>query len=126
MEIYFKLEIFRYPAYKARRQLTAIDWNFHLGLPQKKSKSGEGMVTRKYNPRTRQWDIKKFMCEKGYEYIPVLISHILRRREMDPDSVNKVVDLNKSDPALISPTTAHIPPPSTKEIAARRSRFTKE
>jgi hypothetical protein len=66
------------------------------------------------------------MCEKGYEYIPVLILHILRRREMDSDSVSKVVDPNESDPALISPTIAHIPPPSTREIAARRSIFTKE
>jgi hypothetical protein len=84
------------------------------------------MVTRKYNPRTRQWDIKNIMCEKGYEYIPVLISHILRRREMDSDSVSKVVDPNESDPALISPTIAHISPPPTREIAARRSIFTKE
>ena len=121
----YNINFFRYPAYKARRQLTAIDWNFHLHLPQKKSNSGEGMVTRKYNPRTRQWDIKKVMCEKGYEYIPVLISRMFRRRERDLDSVNKIVDLNKSDPALIAPTTAHVPPPPTKDIAFRKSRFTK-
>ena len=37
-----------------------------------------------------------------------------------------LVALNTSDPALISPTIAHISPPLTKEIAERRSRFTKE
>jgi hypothetical protein len=47
-----------------------------LGLPQMKAQSGEDMVTGKYNPRTRQWDIKKIKCLKGYDYIPVLISKI--------------------------------------------------
>ena len=90
------------------------------------SKSGEEVVTRKYNPRTREWDIKKVKCVKGYEYIPVLISRILRRRLMDLESVTVRVDLNQSDPALISPTIAHVPPPPTKEIVARRSRFEKK
>ena len=112
--------------YKARRQLTAIDWNFHINLEQMTSKSGEEVVTRKYNPRTREWDIKKVKCVKGYEYIPVLISRILRRRLMDVESVKVRVDLNQSDPALISPTIAHVPPPPTKEIVARRSRFEKK
>ena len=35
---------------------------------------------------------------------------------MDTDPVTKHVDLNTSDPALISPTTAHVPPPPTKEL----------
>ena len=45
---------------------------------------------------------------------------------MDLDSVAKKVDLNQSDLALISQTVAHVPPPPTKEIAARRSRFAKK
>ena len=119
---------FRYSAYKARRQLTAIDWNFHINLPQAKTASGGEIVTRKYNPRTRQWDSKAVKVEKGYEYIPVLLSKILKRRGNDDDvgGVTRVVELNTSDPALISPTIAHLPPPPTKEIAERRSRFVKE
>jgi hypothetical protein len=31
------------------------------------------MVTRKYNPITRQWDVKVVKVEKGYDYIPLLI-----------------------------------------------------
>ena len=50
--------IFSYRAYKARKQLTAIDWNYHMNLPQAKTSSGEEIVTRKYKPRTRQWDVK--------------------------------------------------------------------
>lgn len=64
--------------------------------------------------------------EKGYEYIPVLISRILRRREIDVESVARHVSLNVSDPALISPTIAHDPPAPTKEIVKRKSRFSKD
>lgn len=65
--------------------------------------------------------------QKGYEYIPILIAKILRRRVDDNDvgGVTRAVDLNTSNPALISPTIAHLPPPPTKEIVAR-SRFDKE
>jgi hypothetical protein len=114
--------IIRYTAYKARKQLAAIDWNYHKNLPQAKTSSGEDIITRKYNPRTRQWDIKIVKVEKGYEYIPVLISKVFRRREDDVDSVTRSVPLNESDSGLISKTIAHLPPPPTKEIA-QRSRF---
>jgi hypothetical protein len=64
--------------------------------------------------------------EKAYDYIPVLIANILKRRLGDDDQgVTRAIDLNASDPALISPTIAHLPPPPTKEIVDRRSRFTK-
>lgn len=125
---YVKWFWFRYSTYKARRQLTAIDWNFHINLPQAKTKSGEDIVTRKYNPRTRQWDCKVVKVKKGYDYIPVLISKILKRRVDDDDvgGVTRATDLNASDPALISPTIAHILPPPRKEVVERRSRFVKE
>jgi hypothetical protein len=58
---------------------------------------------------------------KGYEYIPVLISRILKRRLDDVDSVTRNVSLNISNPALISPTIAHVPPLPTKEIVERKA-----
>ena len=106
--------------------MTAIDWNYHANLPQAKTKSGQERITRKYNPRTRQWDVKIVKVEKGYEYIPVLISRIFNRRINDADSVTRHISLNESNPALISPTIAHIPPPATKEIVQRKSRFASE
>jgi hypothetical protein len=116
----------RYPTYRARKQLAAIDWNYHLNLPQAKTSSGDEIITRKYNPRTRQWDVKVVKVEKGYEYIPILLSRILRRRQIDVESVARHVSLNDSDPALISPTIAHIPPVPTKQIVKRKSRFSKD
>ena len=64
--------------------------------------------------------------EKGYEYIPVLMSRILRRQEIDVEHVARHVSLNNSDPALISPTIAHIPPVPTKEIFQRKSRLSQD
>ena len=82
-------------------------------------------IERKYNPRTREWDLKKIKSAKGYDYIPVLICKMRQRRLIDEGGVKKEVDLNQSDPALISATIAHVPPPPTKDIIARRSRFAK-
>ena len=89
---------FSYRAYKARKQLASTDWNYHINLPTAKGKtSGQDLVSRKYNPRTRQWDLKAIKVDKGYEYVPVLIAKILRRRMEDFDYVTRNVSLNESD-----------------------------
>ena len=116
----------RYRAYKARKQLAAVDWNYHVNLPQATGKSGDALVTRKYNPRTRQWDKKIIKVEKGYEYIPLLMAKIIQRRQQDFLGVTQHVSLNESDPGKIAPTTAHVPAPTTKEIAQRQSKFEKK
>lgn len=118
---------FSYKAYKSRKQLASIDWNYHINLPTAKGKtSGQDLVSRKYNPRTRQWDVKVMKVDKGYEYIPILIAKILKRRMDDVGYVTRNVSLNESDPAIIAPTIAHIAPPPLNEIIKRRSRFLKE
>ena len=70
--------------------------------------------------------MKIVKVEKGYEYIPELISRIFNRRINDTDSVTRHISLNESNPALISPTIAHVPPLATKEIVQRKSRFASE
>ena len=109
--------------YKARKQLAAIDWNFHANLPNAKSKSGVEMITRRYNRRTRQWDIKPIKVNKGYDYLPILMAKIINRRLHDTENVTRNVALNISDPGNIAPTIAHIPAPATKDIPQRKSRF---
>jgi hypothetical protein len=54
--------------------LTAIDWNYHINIPNGKSRSGVEMVTRRYNRWTRLCDVKNVKVEKGFEYIPVQFS----------------------------------------------------
>ena len=106
--------------------MAAIDWNYHVNLPQATSKSGEKQITRKYNPRTRQWDVKVIKVKKSYDYVPLLISRMLRRRIHDVEGMARCISLNDSNPVLIAKTTAHIHPPATKEIVQRQSRFGSE
>ena len=112
-----------YRVYKARKQLAVIDWNYHANLPNAESKSGVEIVTRRYNRRTRQWDLKHVKVEKGYDYIPILMAKIINRRLCDLDGVTREVPLNVSDPGNIAPTIAHTPAPATKDIPQRKSRF---
>ncbi|XP_028404813.1 uncharacterized protein LOC114527380 [Dendronephthya gigantea] len=114
---------FSYRVYKARKQLGAIDWNYHLNIPIAKSKSGEDRTTRRYNRRTRQWDLKNVKVQKRYEYIPIMMSKILNHRMYDQEGVACPVPLNASDPGNNAPTIAPTPAPATKDIPQRKSRF---
>ena len=108
--------------YKARKQLAAIDWNFHVNLEAATTKTGDVIVTRKYNQRTKEWNSKVVKVKKKYEYI--LMGKVLRPRSDDMDIVTRQVSLNKSDPALLAPTIAATPAaPSTELYLARKSRF---
>ena len=62
--------------------------------------------------------------KKKYEYIPMLMSRIMRMRKDDANKVTCNVPLNDSDPALIAPTIAAKPPPPSRELfQAQKSRF---
>ncbi|KAK3751567.1 hypothetical protein QZH41_017779 [Actinostola sp. cb2023] len=74
---------YSYKAYRVRKQLSAIDWNYHIELPTATSKTGEMVVSRKFNPRTREWTSKTIKEKKGYEYIPILTANILKLRTDD-------------------------------------------
>ena len=87
------------------------------------TKTGEQIVTRKYNQRTKEWDAKIVKVKKNYEYIPVMMAKILHLRKDNVDIVTRQVSLNESDPALLAPTIADKPAPPSKELfIARRSR----
>lgn len=59
------------------------------------------MFSRKYNQRTKQWDIKIIKADKGYEYIPLLIAKMLHARLNYVDIVTRNISLNASDPRLL-------------------------
>jgi len=116
------LRLLRYKVYKARKQLTATDWNFHVNLEAATTRSGDAIVTRKYNQRTKEWNSKVVKVKK--HYIPLLMGKVLTARSEDVDVVTRQVSLNESDPALLAPTIAATPAPPSKELyLARKSRF---
>jgi len=110
--------------YKAKKQLAAIDWNFHVNLEAATTKTGNVIVTRKYNQHTKEWNSKVVKVKKKYDYIPLLMGKILRARREDEDIITRQVSLNEGDPALLVPTIAATLAPSSKELfLARKSRF---
>ena len=72
---------YSYKVYKACKQLAAIDWNFHMNLEAATTKAGERIVTRKYNQRTKDWDVKIITVKKKFEYIPVMMVKIFNMRK---------------------------------------------
>lgn len=94
-----------------------------MDLPTATSKSGNEITSRRYNQRTQQWDVRTVKQNKTFDYIPLLIARMLRARADDNDLVARNVSLNESDPRLVAPTIAAKPPPSTKELLERKSRF---
>ena len=67
--------------HKACKQLAAIYWNFHMNLEAATTKAGEQIVTRKYNQRTNDWDVKIITVKKKFEYIPVMMVKIFNMRK---------------------------------------------
>ena len=99
--IYYNLTLFStcsYRSYKARKQLAAIDWNFHLNQAVATNKAGDMIVSRKYNQRTKEWNSKIIKVKKEYDYIPVLMAKIFKMRKEDVNKVTRNVPLNDSDP----------------------------
>ncbi|CAH3129140.1 unnamed protein product [Porites lobata] len=60
-----------------------------MNLEAATTKAGEQIVTRKYDQRTKDWDVKIITVKKKFEYIPMMM-----------------VSLNESDPALLAFTIA--------------------
>ncbi|XP_068738402.1 uncharacterized protein [Montipora capricornis] len=110
--------------YRARRKLTAIDWNYHNDLPFATSEDAETIITRKYNQRTKSWDVRKLKVAKDYGYMWILVAKIFKLRSDDDDAVTREVPMEPDDPRLIAPTIAECEPLPPHEILARRkSRF---
>ncbi len=112
--------------FTGRRQLTAIDWNYHKHLPANKldSRPGEVMVSRKYNQRTKSWDSKIIKKAKDYAYVILMVVNMLDSRMADKKSVEQKVQLGDDDPRRISATIAEIAPEDSRTLHQRKvSRF---
>lgn len=117
---------FRFPVFRARKQLAAIDWNYHKDLPADESKQrpGEVRVTRKYNQRTKSWDSKVIKKSKDYAYLTLMMAKVLNARMVDKGKVTRKVPLSSDDPRKISSTIAEVAPDKSIDIHKRKmSRF---
>ena len=84
----------RKKVYRAsRKKLTAIDWNYHNDLPNATNEDAEIIITRKYNQRTKSWDVRTVKVSKDYGYIWILMAKIFKLRVDDDDSNAREVPL---------------------------------
>lgn len=118
--------LLRFQVYKARRQLAAVDWNYHINRPLSVNENGEARHTRKYNQRTKEWNTKVVKVSKDFNYIPILMAKIFKQRIDDKSPIDLHISLSDDDPARIAPTIAQVPPQSSKELFLKhQSRFSK-
>ncbi|XP_074639479.1 uncharacterized protein LOC141897755 [Acropora palmata] len=100
----------RFQVYKARRQLVAVDWNYHVSRPISVNDKGEARHTRKYNQITKECNTKVVKVSKDFQYIPIMT----------------VISMCEDDPGRMVPTIAQVPPVSFKELFLRhQTRFLK-
>ena len=115
-----------YQVYKARKQLTAVDWNYHINRATSMDENNEARHTRKYNQRTKEWNTRVVKVSKDFGYIPILMAKIFKGRFEDRNPIDRHVSLSEDDPARIAPTIAKVPPMPSKELYVRhQSRFSK-
>jgi len=103
-----------------------IDWNYHKDRADAIGDNDNARCTRKYNQRTKEWNLKVVKVAKDFAYIPLLMATIFKNRLRDVHHMDRHVSLSEDDPARIAPTIAHKPPISTEELVLKqKSRFLK-
>ena len=108
----------------ARKQLAAIDWNYHLETKTASNAYGETSVSRKYNQRTKTWNVRVLKDSKDYQYIWMLMAKVFRLRSDDEGGIQRAIAMDTDDPRRIAPIIAEAPPvPSIELYERHRSRF---
>lgn len=100
----------------ARKQLAAIDWNYHLETKTASNAYGETSVSRKY--------VRVLKDSKDYQYIWMLMAKVFRLRSDDEGGIQRAIAMDTDDPRRIAPTIAEAPPvPSIELYERHHSRF---
>ncbi|XP_044170425.1 uncharacterized protein LOC114973185 [Acropora millepora] len=117
---------YKFQVYKARRQLAAVDWSYHVSRPISVNDKGEARHTRKYNQRAKEWNTKVVKVSKDFQYIPIMMAKIFKRIIDDTSPIDRHISMSEDDLARIAPTIAQVPPVSSKELFLRhQTRFSK-
>ena len=99
--------------------LCAIDHNYHLYRTAQCDESGDIRYDRKYNQRTKHWDVAARKIDKDYSYISMLLAKIFTWRKNDCGSIQDYMEMSLNDPRRIAPTIAATDPLPTSELVAR-------
>ena len=66
------------------------------------------------NPQ--EWNTRIIKVDKDYDYVPVIMAKVFRRRMEDVFHIDRHVSLSENDPERIASTIAHTAPVSAKEL----------
>ena len=102
--LFWSIVLFREKVNKARKQLAATDWNYHLDIPEKEDVLGEDTVTGKYNQRPKSWNAKIVKQAKDYGYIWILLSKVFCLHVEDNENMQRAVPMEADAPRRIAPT----------------------
>ena len=94
----------------ARKQLPAIDWNYHIETKTAINAYGETSVSRKYNQRTKTWNVRVLKESKDYQYIWMLMAKVFRLRSGDEGGIQRAIAMDTDDPRRIARTIDEAPP----------------
>lgn len=82
----------------ARKQLAAIDWNYHLETKTASNAYGETSVSPKYNQRTKTWNVRVLKESKDYQYIWMLMAKVFRLRCDGEGGIQRAIAMDTDDP----------------------------
>lgn len=113
-----------FPMYRARNQLAVLDYQHHKDRQAVATKEGETRYVRKYSKRSKNWTAVAVKERKNYNYIPGLLSEVVRALKEHQGPLPKRFPLEEDDPRCIRKTIAAVSPESTKVLVERKlSRF---
>ena len=108
--------------------MTTLDWNYwyHNGFSFSTTEDhADTIIARKYNQRTKSWDVRILKVSKDCGYIWMLVEKIFKLCiDEDDYLITREVCLEPDDPRIISPTIVESEPLPAHELLARcRNRF---
>ena len=67
-----------------------------MNLEAATTKAGEQIVTRKYNQRTKDWDVKIITVKKKFEYLSVMMAKIFNtRKQCESSEIGAIMPLKQ-------------------------------
>lgn len=73
-----------------------------------------------YSKRSGNWRAEPVKAEKKYDYIPVLMADVLKRKADDTEPIVRRVEVSPSNPKNLAPTIALKASPATSELVQTR------
>ena len=118
--------LYRNEAYLPRTLIAVMDHNNNLARDPALSASGDLKYHKVYSKRSKNWSAQVTKTDETYDFWPLLVSRILKKRVADQETVLRKVITPADHPKNIAPTIAMKPVPKTSDLVQKSlSRYSK-